>query len=125
MFCSGKLTVTISWGSIELLAGLQLSDPTIAGGAAWIAGAPDPKGQQRYCLRETSSWTQPTVPTSMAAVSATLSFHVPLEGLPFRPDKGCSGRNVPAKGAAPAEIAVAAESSKTVWVPEQSFEPVP
>jgi hypothetical protein len=65
------------------------------------------------------------VPTSRAAVSATLNIQVPFEALPLSADKGDSGLKLPANGATPADIAVAAASLKTVGVPEQSFAPDP
>src|SRR5262249_19110124 len=61
----------------------------------------------------------------MAPVSDTLNIQVPLTGLPLNPDRGESGLNEPANGAVPEPIAVAAESSKTVGTPEQSFAPAP
>src|SRR5262249_61947154 len=58
-------------------------------------------------------------------VSDTLNFQVPLTAFPLNADRGESGLNVPANGAVPEPNAVAAESSKTVGTPEQSFAPVP
>src|SRR5688572_57032 len=72
-----------------------------------------------------SNWKHPTVPTSSVALSDILNIHVPFVGLPFSTLNGLSGLNDPANGATPADIAVAAWSSITVGVPEQSLFPVP
>ncbi len=84
-----------------------------------------PHRSRRTARRVISSVTQPIVPTSRAAVSATLNFQVPDEGLPSKPESGTSGLNEPANGATPLAIVGPASSSKTVGVPEQSFVPVP
>ena len=80
--------------------------------------------QVRSC-RVICSCTQPIVPVSPANPSVTLSFQTPFDAFPFIADSGESGLKLPANGATPAPIAVAAESSKTVGVPEQSLFPVP
>ena len=59
------------------------------------------------------------VPTSIAAWSRIRSRHVPLAAGPdlsMNAARGCSGRKVPANGATPAAMAVAAASSKMVRV---------
>jgi hypothetical protein len=50
---------------------------------------------------------------------------MPAVGLPLNADSGESGRKVPANGPVPAEMGMAAESSKTVGVPPQEFAPLP
>src|SRR6185369_13683922 len=56
------------------------------------------------------------VPTSTLAWSTTFSVQVPDELVPSSTDSGDSGRKLPVKGAVPAEMAVVASSSKTVFV---------
>ena len=107
-----------------MLAGAKLSAVIVAAPPEAICGVPVTPQQTKRC-RVISSETHPTVPVSSAAVSATRSFQVPATNSPFRTESGVSGRNVPANGAVPAPIAVAAPSSKIVCVPEQSFAPVP
>src|SRR5215831_11753219 len=124
MFRSGKLTVTVSSGSGAPLPGRQLSFVIVTGGAACISGVPGTP-QQANRRRAISSVTHPTVPTSRAPVSDTLNVQTPFTALPLKADRGESGLNDPANGAVPAPMAVAAESSKTVGTPEQSFAPVP
>src|SRR5215510_6444628 len=124
MFNSGKLTVTVSSGSGAPLPGRQLSLVNVTGGAACISGVPGTP-QQAKRRREISSVTQPTVPTSGTPTSDILNTHTPFNGLPLKAARGVSGLNDPANGAAPAPMAVGAESSKTVGTPEQSFAPVP
>src|SRR4029450_2391985 len=81
--------------------------------------------QHTYCWRGTVSSEQPRVPPSSAAVSVTRSFHPPFTDLPAKLASGVSGLKLPAKGATPAEMAVAAESSNIVPVPLQLFVPPP
>ncbi len=122
---SGMSTVTVSSGSIALLAGLQLSAVIVAGGAGSMSAVPPGNGQQSGTRRTISICAQPSVPVSRFAVSVTRSFQIPFEGFPSKPESAASGRKEPANGATPEAIVAAASSSKTVKTPEQSFVPVP
>src|SRR5262249_13820128 len=103
----------------------QLSDVIEAGGAATIDGTPPVYGQQRCWTVAISSWAHPRIPTSPAPVSEMWSFQVPLISFPLNVESATCGLNEPEKGAAPPAIEPAAESSNTVWAPEQSLAPVP
>src|SRR5690349_16497102 len=81
--------------------------------------------QQTNRCRVISNWTQPIVPVSIAVVSVARNFQVPAKVLPTNAESGDSGMKLPANGAAPAAMGVAAESSKIVAVPEQSLLPLP
>jgi hypothetical protein len=60
---------------------------------------------------------------SAPAWSTTNSFQVPAAILVLKADRGVSGLKEPVKGAVPALIAVAAESSNTVFVKLSPPEP--
>jgi hypothetical protein len=91
-----------------------LEELTVRVRVGWPPHGPPPSVQVNGEMLIDQHWI---VPTSTAAVSLTRSRQVPftaLAVLPLNSGSACCGRNVPAKGAEPALIGVAAESSKIV-----------